>query len=210
MFRVPECIPLFPLPNLVFFPKTYLPLHVFEPRYQEMVADAVLHGHCIGMTLLKEGWEENYRGSPPIFSMGCVGRLVSIQEFPDGRSNILLQGVERYEICQELGGKSYRRAHIALRPQPPGPELDRTIRADLVRVLEEFLNHPDEGHVWQGFFPLEGSDEILINTLSANLDFTPLERQFLLEAESIYQQARRLSDLLQFKRHEREGTRGWG
>ena len=94
-FPVPERIPLFPLPNLVFFPKTYLPLHVFEPRYRQMVADAAAGGQCIGMALLKEGWEEQYDGNPPIFSIGCVGRLASVQALPDGRSNILLQGLEQ-------------------------------------------------------------------------------------------------------------------
>ncbi|MBP8155219.1 MAG: LON peptidase substrate-binding domain-containing protein, partial [Nitrospira sp.] len=59
---MPERIPLFPLPNVVFFPKTYLPLHVFEPRYRQMVADAAAGGQCIGMALLKEGWEEQYDG----------------------------------------------------------------------------------------------------------------------------------------------------
>src|SRR5512145_454301 len=80
--QVPDIIPIFALPTVVFFPRTYLPLHVFEPRYREMVQDAAREGRCIGMALLKEGWESNYYGNPPIFSMGCVGRLVTVQLLP--------------------------------------------------------------------------------------------------------------------------------
>src|SRR5918997_2308167 len=89
-FDVPNRIPVFPLPNVVFFPKTYLPLHIFEHRYRDMIADAAAEGQCIGIALLKEGWEQNYYGNPPVFEVGCAGRLVSAQGLPDGRYNILL------------------------------------------------------------------------------------------------------------------------
>ncbi len=206
---MPDCIPIFPLPNLVFFPKTYLPLHIFEPRYRDMVTDAAAEGRCVGMALLKEGWEENYYGNPPVFPVGCVGRLVSVQQLEDGRSNILLQGLERYEIVRELHGKRYRRASIALRPQDTTTGVETSMRAELVRVLQDYVALHDDGYRWQGYFPLDGNDELLINSLSTYLDFTPLEQQFLLEAESLRQQAHRLHDLLQFKRHEQDRTRGW-
>ena len=57
-FQIPKRIPIFPLPAVVFFPKTFLPLHIFEPRYRAMVADAATGGECIGMALVKEGWED--------------------------------------------------------------------------------------------------------------------------------------------------------
>src|SRR6185436_18498955 len=107
-FRVPECIPIFPLPNVVFFPKTYLPLHIFEPRYREMLADAEAGGRCIGMVLLKDGWERDYYGTPPIFEIGCMGRLVGVDSLPDGRSNILLQGLSRFVVREQFREKSYR------------------------------------------------------------------------------------------------------
>src|SRR6266540_6403794 len=84
---IPNVIPLFPLPNVVFFPRTYLPLHVFEPRYRQMVRDAAATHRMIGMVLLKEGWETDYEGAPAIFPTGCVGRMISVQPLPDGRSN---------------------------------------------------------------------------------------------------------------------------
>ncbi len=208
-FQVPACIPLFPLPNVAFFPKTYLPLHIFEPRYRDMITDANAQGHCVGMVLLKEGWEEQYYEAPPIFQIGCVGRLASVQRFSDGRSNILLQGVARYEICEELDGKSYRRAKIALKPQVAGAALGASLRAALIAALRQLVRSHEDPSLWQGFSPLDASDEVLVNALSTYLDFTPLETQFLLEADSLHQQARRLQDLMQFMRHEQNGATGW-
>jgi Lon protease-like protein len=209
-FPIPVRIPVFPLPNTVFFPKTYLPLHIFEPRYRQMVTDAAMGGQCIGMVLLKEGWESDYYGNPPIFSMGCVGRIVSVQPLVDGRSNILLQGVERFEIQTEHFERPYREASIKLAPHGAGGELDPTVRSKLVRTLEEFLKSRDDGPTWQALFRDEVSDDILIHTLSTYLECTPLEKQFLLEADSLQQQARRLGDLLQFMMHDPHGAKGWG
>jgi Lon protease-like protein len=209
-FPIPARIPIFPLPNTVFFPKTYLPLHIFEPRYRQMVTDAAMGGQCIGMILLKEGWESDYYGNPPIFSMGCVGRIVSVQQLVDGRSNILLQGLERYEIQTEHFERPYREASIRLAPRAAGGELDPAVRAKLVCTLEEFLKSRDDGPTWQALFRDEVSDDILINTLSTYLECTPLEKQFLLEADSLQQQARRLGDLLQFMMHDPHGAKGWG
>lgn len=208
--NVPAFIPVFPLPNVVFFPKTYLPLHIFEPRYREMVADAAGEGQVIGIALLKEGWEENYAGAPPIFSVGCVGRLVSMQKLPDGRSNILLLGIERYLISEEINGRSYRRAKITLQPQDNGDFLEPALRDELIGIFRESLKTREDLAVWQKLFPLDRNDQVLVNALSSYLDFTPLEKQFLLEAESLQQQARRLYDLVQFKRYEQDGARGWG
>ena len=68
-FPIPATVPVFALPNVVLFPKTYLPLHIFEPRYREMVDDAVMGGQCIGMALLKEGWESDYYGKGAAVSL---------------------------------------------------------------------------------------------------------------------------------------------
>ena len=111
-FPIPNRLPVFPLPNVVFFPKTYLPLHIFEPRYRRMVADVTMGGQCIAMALLKEGWEPDYYGNPAIYPALCIGRIVSVQPLPDGRSNILLQGLERCEISEEHLDKPYREATI--------------------------------------------------------------------------------------------------
>jgi Lon protease-like protein len=209
-FPIPATIPVFALPNVVLFPKTYLPLHIFEPRYRQMVDDAVMGGQCIGMALLKEGWEQNYYGNPPVFSMGCVGRLVSVQPLPDGRSNILLQGLERFEMTEELHEQAYRRATIALKSRGAEASLDPAVRQRLVTTLEVYLRSRQEPPTWQGWFREDVSDDILVNTLSSYLDCTPLEKQFLLEADSLHQQAGRLSDLIQFLMHDHHGAKGLG
>ena len=209
-FPIPPRIPVFPLPNVVLFPKTYLPLHIFEPRYRTMVADAALSGQCIGMVLLKEGWETDYYGHPPVFSMGCVGRLASVQPLADGRSNILLQGLERFAIECEWYDKAYREATIAVTVRGTEMSLDPAVRRRLFTTLESYLQSRDDVPTWQELFREEVSDEIFVNTLSTYLECTPLEKQFLLEADSLHQQARRLSDLIEFMMHDRSGTKGWG
>jgi hypothetical protein len=209
-FPIPSRIPVFPLPNVVLFPKTYLPLHIFEPRYRTMVSDAAMGGQCIGMALLKDGWETDYYGHPPVFSMGCVGRLVSVQPMVDGRSNIMLQGLERFEIEREWYEKPYREATIAVTVHGAEASLDPTVRRRLFTILESYLRSRDDAPTWQEFFREEVSDEIFVNTLSTYLECTHLEKQFLLEAESLHQQARRLSDLIEFMMHDQSGAKGWG
>lgn len=209
-FPIPSRIPVFPLPNVVLFPKTYLPLHIFEPRYRTMVSDAAMNGQCIGMALLKDGWETDYYGHPPVFSMGCVGRLASVQTLADGRSNILLQGLERFAIEREWYDKAYREATIAVTIRGTETSLDPLVRRRLFALLESYLQSRDDVPTWQELFREEVSDEIVVNTLSSYLECTPLEKQFLLEADSLHQQARRLSDLIEFMIHDRSGAKGWG
>lgn len=209
-FPIPSRIPVFPLPNVVLFPKTYLPLHIFEPRYRAMVSDAAMSGQCIGMALLKEGWESDYYGHPPVFPMGCVGRLVSVQPLADGRSNIMLQGLERFTIESECYDKAYREATISVTVRGAEASLDPTVRQRLFTILESYLRAHGGGPTWREFFREEVSDEIFVNTLSTYLECTPLEKQFLLEADSLHQQARRLSDLIEFMMHDQSGAKGWG
>lgn len=209
-FPIPTRIPVFPLPNVVLFPKTYLPLHIFEPRYRTMVSDAAMSGQCIGMALLKDGWEADYYGHPPVFSMGCVGRLASVQPLADGRSNILLQGLERFEIACEWYDKAYREATISVTVRSTDTSLDPAVRQRLFTTLESYLRSRDDVPTWQELFREEVSDDIVVNTLSTYLECTPLEKQFLLEADSLHQQARRLSDLIEFMMHDRSDAKGWG
>src|SRR3954447_23386098 len=90
--RLPEVVPLFPLPNVVLFPKAVLPLHIFEERYKQMTAD-VLRSHRQGArALLRPGWEKNYYGRGVIEPVVCLGAILSHERLPDGRYNFLLQG----------------------------------------------------------------------------------------------------------------------
>lgn len=208
-FIIPNRLPVFPLPNVVFFPKTYLPLHVFEPRYRRMVADVTIGGQCIAMALLKEGWEPDYYENPAIYPALCIGRIVSVQPLPDGRSNILLQGLERCEILEEHFEKPYREATIRVTPMQSNEGLSTSVRRSLIEMLGRYLQAREDSAAWQGFFREEVSDEVLVNTLSTYLDCTPLEKQFLLEADGLHQRARRLNDVVQFMLHEHRSAKDW-
>src|ERR1051325_3464260 len=96
-----DLLPIFPLPNVVLFPNVFLPLHVFEPRYREMVAHALVADRMIGMALLRPGWERQYEGRPPVFDVGCSGVMTHCERLTDGRYNIVLRGVERFRIVEE-------------------------------------------------------------------------------------------------------------
>ena len=218
-FPVPEIIPIFPLPNVVLFPDTYLPLHIFEPRYREMVADASREGACIGMALFKQGWENRYYGNPPVFPLGCVGRMTHIEPLQDGRSNLILQGLYRYTIEKEFFDARYRKAKITLGPSEPfqtiaeGPvlsEVEGSVRSTLTALATRYLQSRKAEKLCQLVSDDAITDRVLVNGLSSCLDFTPLEKQFLLEAESLHQQTRRLIDLLKFKLDGETQPSGWG
>ena len=102
-------VSLFPLPNVVLFPRAVLPLHVFEPRYRRMTADALVAQKRLAMALLKPGWERDYYGSPEIEPVVCVGRIVNSELLPDGRYNLLLQGEMRACVEKETSGSSNMR-----------------------------------------------------------------------------------------------------
>src|SRR5438067_9110869 len=91
---------LFPLPNLVLFSHVMQPLHVFEPRYRQMTADALAADRLIALALLKPGWEPDYEGRPDLFEVACLGRVVAEQRLEDGRYNILLRGLARIRLLK--------------------------------------------------------------------------------------------------------------
>lgn len=97
-----EAIPLFPLPGTVFIPHTLLPLHVFEPRYRDLVDDAIKGSGYIAVPRLKPGWERNYEGAPPVFTTAGFGKVVRYDPLPDGRANIVILGLGRIRIRHEL------------------------------------------------------------------------------------------------------------
>ena len=104
----PSTLPLFPLPNVVLFPGVFLPLHIFEARYRAMTEDALAGDRMIGMALLKPGFDAEYEGRPPIYPVGCVGLITHAERLPDGRFNIVLQGVERFRVVDEDQSRVYR------------------------------------------------------------------------------------------------------
>jgi uncharacterized protein len=134
---------LFPLPNLVLFPHVGQPLHVFEPRYRELLADALAGDRLIAMALLRPGWEQEYHNRPPIHGTVCVGLIRQEESLPDGRSNLLLQGVSRARIVEELDAdKRYRVARVELCPDEPvaSPTEEESLRDRLGKGVMPFFS----------------------------------------------------------------------
>src|SRR5438552_13063110 len=106
---------LFPLPNVVLFPHVLLPLHIFEPRYREMTADALAGDSLLAMALLSPGWEAEYEGKPELHRTVCLGKIVADQRLEDGRYNLLLRGLARARILEEISSDQlYRSARLEL------------------------------------------------------------------------------------------------
>ena len=202
-------LPLFPLPNVVLFPGVYLPLHIFEPRYREMVADALASDRMIGMVLLRPGWErERGRGPasfddnvqpPAVYPIGCNGVITHVERQADGCSNIVLRGLERFRILSEDHSRSYRRASIEpLTDRRLAPEDHAAIRRQRAK-LETLLAPAAEKTGMEIKIPSAMSDEDLVNALAQYLDLEPLEKQALLEKPCLRTRAESLVELLEMK-----------
>ena len=187
---------LFPLPNLVFFPQVMQPLHIFEPRYCQMTADALAGDRLVALVLPKPGWEGAYEGCPSLHPVACLGKIVADQKMPDGRYNILLRGLSRIQINQEIPhGKAYRKAKTELLAEVPvaDAKLERRLRRKLAKLVP--LLFPKQPEVKDQFRKLLKSDL----TLSALCDIfafaLPLEvefKQILLEELEVEERLARL------------------
>jgi uncharacterized protein len=195
---LPPTIPIFPLPNVVLFPNVFLPLHIFEPRYRAMVADALRGDRIIGMTLLRPGFEKDYEGRPPVYAIGCAGLITHSEALPDGRFNIVLRGMEKFRIGSEDDSRVYRLAHIEPIPETMADADRNEIRRRRQR-LEAVLAATIERTAGEPRFPPAVPDEDLVNALAQYLPLEPLERQALLEREGIAERCRGLIELLEMQ-----------
>jgi Lon protease-like protein len=195
---LPPTIPIFPLPNVVLFPQVFLPLHIFEPRYREMIADALAGDRIIGIVLLRPGWEGNYEGRPPVFPIGCAGLITHAERLTEGRYNIVLRGLEKFRVVGEDDGRIYRQAQVeTVADVPCACDKDELLGAR--RRLESLLVPQPEGRGVDPKMPPSMADEDLVNALSQYLDLEPLEKQALLERESLLARCRSLIELLEMK-----------
>jgi len=132
-------VPLFALPNVVLFPGAILPLHIFEPRYKRMTADALDGERLIAMALLRPGWEKSYYERPAVDPALCIGRIVAHERLKDGKYNFLLQGQWRAKLMTEAssGGETpYRIAEVGSLPRGRAMEIDLAVqRLGLVRFF---------------------------------------------------------------------------
>jgi len=133
-------VPLFPLPNVVLFPRAVLPLHIFEERYKTMTRHALEGDRQIAMALLRPGWEKCYHGRPAIEPVVCVGSILSAEELPDGKFNFLLQGTMRGRVVAEVGNESYRLARV--RPIEEVPATPEVMKARRQQLIDLFTSQP--------------------------------------------------------------------
>jgi len=196
---VVDLLPLFPLPNVVLFPNVFLPLHIFEPRYRDMVADAIAGDRMIGMVLLRPGWEHDYDGRPPVYPIGCSGLITHVEQLSDGRYNIVLRGFDRFRIVNEDHSRRYRRASIERLSEAAMDAGDRAAVRRQRAKLEAMLASAHESKGGDPKIPSAMGDEDLVNALAQYLDLEPLEKQALLEHHSLRTRAESLVELLEIK-----------
>ena len=186
-------IPLFPLPEVVLFPNMERPLVIYEPRYREMVADALKGDRTIGMVRLRPGFEKDYDGRPPIDAVGCAGVIQESEQLPDGRYIILLRGLTTFRVLSEDQRKPYRLARVELIPESVKDEERAGLSAArerlatlLVTVLPAGADLPDPAL----------DDAEFVNLVAQALQMPEADRQALLERPSVLSRARALVDRL--------------
>ena len=194
---LPPTIPLFPLPNVVLFPNVFLPLHIFEPRYREMVDDALRGDRIIGMVLLRPGWEPLYSGRPPVYPIGCAGVITHSERLSDGRFNIVLRGMEKFRVTAEDDARLYRVAQVES-VHEPAPDTFREEMHAARQRLEALLVPQPVGRP-EPRMPAAMPDEELVNALAQYMEFEPVEKQALLEREGLLERCRSLIELLEMK-----------
>ncbi|MDP1570429.1 MAG: LON peptidase substrate-binding domain-containing protein [Vicinamibacterales bacterium] len=195
-------LPLFPLPTVVLFPNVFLPLHIFEPRYRQMVSDALNGDRMIGIVLLKPGFEAEYEGQPAVYDVGCSGLITHVERLPEQRFNIVLRGLEKFRIVAEddPAGSSitYRRGLVT----PLGDPLPADARDTLTterRRLEALLRPSIDRLGAESPLPQAMPDDDLVNALAQYLEFEPIEKQALLECDGPLARCRAMIELLEMK-----------
>ena len=195
---LPSEIPIFPLPNVVLFPSALLPLHIFEPRYRAMVADALESERLIGMVMLRPGWEPHYDKAPEVYPIGCAGFITHADQLPDGRFNIMLRGLEKFRILSERAGRQgaerYRIARVeAIKEVKSGATAaSHAARQRLEKVIARKLHKHDHD-----FIPKDVPDADLVHAIAQHLE--PLEKQALLECNSLLERCEALIELLEMR-----------
>jgi Lon protease-like protein len=198
-------IPLFPLPGAILFPRSQLPLHIFEPRYRSMVEDAAAGVARIGM-IQPQVAETDNPDHPPLYRVGCVGEIVGLEELEDGRFNLVLQGSTRFRLIAEADvGTAYRQADVDMdafddsEPSPLGLAQRSEVEQEARRLGDAMGLVVD----WEAVNRLD--DEMLVNAISQVAPFDVGAKQALLEAATLDNRADLLVQLMQFLRMAHSG-----
>jgi Lon protease-like protein len=206
--HLPAELPIFPLPGVLLLPHGHLPLHIFEPRYLNMVEHALGGSRMIGMIQPSDLVSHPVPDGTKVYEIGCAGRIISFAETDDGGYLITLRGVCRFRIVEELAPVAgYRRISPDFAPfhrdleEPADDRIDRGRLLDAARV---YLHFRDATTDWSAVE--SASDQMLVNSLAMMCPFEPREKQALLECADFAEQSDMLITLLEMAVHEAESS----
>ncbi|WP_267388433.1 LON peptidase substrate-binding domain-containing protein [Sphingomonas sp. GC_Shp_3] len=197
---------IFPLPGALLFPRMHLPLHIFEPRYRAMVSDAMARDRRIGMIQPRTG-KITRKDSPPLFEIGCVGKIGEFEAGEDGRYNLVLEGVALFRIVRELDVTTpFRQVEAELLPLAEEPEMLSLSRRSLLETESRaFADAQGYAVDWDAVTRLD--DEALVNGIAQIAPFDVAAKQALLESPDIEDRAELIIQLMQFfGRHDGEDS----
>ena len=209
-----ELLPIFPLSNVVLFPRVQAPLHLFEPRYRQLARDVLAGERRIGMAVVRPEATVDMHADPPIYPIGCCGVVTESQRLPDGRYNIVLLGEQRFRIVGEERRPEERLYRIARiqrledRDDPADADRVARLRASIIEDVGVLVRatQPERAHTVAADLFDGVEDEVLVNTLSNAFAFAPDEKQSLLESDTVAERFARLAGLLSFRRAGLTGT----
>ena len=183
---------VFPLAGALLFPRMHLPLHIFEPRYRAMISDALARDRRIGMIQPRDE-----RDPPALFAIGCVGRIADVEALDDGRFDIVLEGLARFRVVQELDvATPFRQVEAELQEAGPIEVLALAERASLEMESRRFAESQGYAVDWEAVSRLD--DESLVNGIAQIAPFDVASKQALLEADSLKDRAELIVQLMQF------------
>jgi len=201
----PIRLPVFPLAGALLFPRAQLPLHIFEPGYRDMVRDALAGDRLIGM-IQPRGSDE----PPPLFEIGCIGRIAGAEELDDGRFNIVLEGVGRFRIVREAKvDTSYRQVDAergGFSDSAEAEPLGLAQRAELEQEARRYADALGYSVDWDAVTRLD--DEMLVNAIAQVAPFDVGSKQALLEAPDIAERCDLLVQFMQFQQMVPGGAEG--
>lgn len=191
-------VPIFPLPGAILFPRSQLPLHIFEPRYREMVRDAI---EGVGRIAMIQPHRLDDDNKAPLYAVGCLGELVGVEELEDGRFNIVLLGSNRFRLVRESQVDTpYRCAEVDIETfnDEEPPPLSMIQRAEVEREARRLGDAMGLSVDWAAVGRLD--DEMLVNAIAQVAPFDVGAKQALLEQSTLDGRADLLVQLMQFHR----------
>jgi len=193
--KLPDTIPIFPLEEPTLFPGMTAPLHIFEPRYRAMIADALKGNRIVGMTTLRPGFEKDYDRSPSIFPIGCAGVIEDVEQLANGEYNITLRAIAKFRVTREEASKPYRIAHVTVIAEPLA-DSDKPALHTQRQHIEQIVA-ASNGKTGVGAVPAGIADEDVVNGVSQFANLDEVDRQTLLEQPTVLARATALVPMLE-------------